>query len=550
MRRKGLRFLSLALAASLLFTACGGGEKKDGGDNAAKASATPQVNRIVTSNMSEPGTLDPAKAQGTHESFPLQHLFSGLTKVAEDGSVQMDLADKIELSEDGLTYTVTLKDGLKWSDGNPLTAEDFEFAWKRVLDPKTESQYAYQLYYLKGGEEFNKGEGKIEDVGVKALDEKTLEVTLKAPTAYFESLMAFYTLYPVSKAVVEANPDWAKDPSTYVSSGAFMLKEWTHNARISMDKNPNFYNADKVKIDGIDLDIIEDQSTVYQKYLAGEYNMTVELPLEVVAQMKEANDPELVIGKNYALYYYNLNPTVKPLNNVKVRKALSLAIDRSVITDQITKGGQIPAETVVPLGVVDDKGVEFAEANKGMVKTDVQEAKKLLEEGLAEEGMAASDVNLTVLYNTSENHKKIAEAIQQMWNKELGININLENTEFQVKIDREQNHQFDISRSGWTGDYLDPMTFVDLWLKGGSNNYVQYDNPDYDKLVKEAQQTTDQKVRMDNMKMAEKMILEDAAIVPIYYYTHPYSVKPNVTGITKTAINYPNVTYAEITLDK
>ncbi|EFM39752.1 oligopeptide-binding protein OppA [[Eubacterium] yurii subsp. margaretiae ATCC 43715] len=560
LKLKGFKFLALALVTALTLTACGGGggtsdkgggeKKPDNNTPAATDVATPQVNRIVSSNMAEPGTLDPAKARGTHESWPLQHLFVGLTRVNKDGKVENALADKIEISEDGKVYKVTLKDGLKWSDGNPITAEDFEFAWKRVLDPKMESQYAYQLYYIAGAEEYNKGKGKADSVGVKAVDAKTLQVTLKQPTAYFDSLMGFYTYYPVSKKVVEANADWAKDPKTLVSNGAFTLKDWTHNSKIVMDKNPNYYEADKVKIDGIDLDIIEDQSTVYQKYVAGEYNMVVELPTEVTAKLRAENNPELVIGPNVALYYYNLNPAVKPLNNVKVRKALSLALDRKVITDQITQGGQLPATAIVPPGLLDDTGKEFSDANKDLIKTDVEEAKKLLTEGLAEEKMTPADVKLTILYNTSENHKKIAEAIQQMWNKELGINTTLENVEFKVKIDRENAHQFDISRSGWVGDYLDPMTFMDLWITGASNNYVNYSNPEYDKLVKEAQTSTDQKLRMDNMKKAEKMILEDMAIVPIYFYTHPYAVKPNVKGITKNAINYPSLINAEIELKK
>ena len=560
MKSKGFKFLALALATALTLTACGGGggtsdtgggeKKADNNAPAATDVATPQVNRIVSSNMAEPGTLDPAKARGTHESWPLQHLFVGLTRVNKDGKVENALADKIEISEDGKVYKVTLKDGLKWSDGNPITAEDFEFAWKRVLDPKMESQYAYQLYYIAGAEEYNKGKGKADSVGVKAVDAKTLQVTLKQPTAYFDSLMGFYTYYPVSKKVVEANADWAKDPKTLVSNGAFTLKDWTHNSKIVMDKNPNYYEADKVKIDGIDLDIIEDQSTVYQKYVAGEYNMVVELSTEVTAKLRAEKNPELVIGPNVALYYYNLNPAVKPLNNVKVRKALSLALDRKVITDQITQGGQLPATAIVPPGLLDDTGKEFSDANKDLIKTDVEEAKKLLTEGLAEEKMTPADVKLTILYNTSENHKKIAEAIQQMWNKELGINTTLENVEFKVKIDRENAHQFEISRSGWTGDYLDPMTFMDLWISGASNNYVNYSNPEYDKLVKEAQTSTDQKLRMDNMKKAEKMILEDMAIVPIYFYTHPYAVKPNVKGITKNAINYPSLINAEIELKK
>lgn len=559
MKRRTLKLLSMVLVSALLLTACGGGatktEQKEGGDAKPEATAnvaTPQVNRIVTNNSSEPGTLDPAKAQGTHESFPMRHLFEGLTKINAEGKVENALAEKIEKSQDGITYTITLKDGLKWSDGNPLTAKDFEFAWKRVLDPKTASEYAYQLYYLKGGQEFNEGKGKKEDVGVKATDDKTLVVTLKAPTAYFDSLLAFYTLYPVSEKVATANPDWAKDPKTFVSNGAFMLKDWQHNAKIVMDKNPNYYDVASVKIDGIDMDILEDSNTAYQKYVSGEYNVLLPLPTEVTAKLKAENSPELVIEKDLGTYYYNLNPAIKPLNNKKVRQALSLAIDRKIITENISKGGQVPATGLVPQGLLDDTDKDFTEANNTAVKTDIEQAKKLFEEGLKEEGMTAADVKLTILYNTLEAHKAIAQAVQQMWNTNLGINVELENVEFKVKIAREKADpkQYQISRAGWIGDYQDPMTFLDMYLTGGSQNDVDYSNPEYDKLIKEAQTSTDQKVRMDNMKKAEKILLDDAAVIPIYFYTQPMAVKPNVTGIYKALTQYPTLTYAQVTLNK
>lgn len=557
MKRKSLKLLSMALISAMLLTACGGGsttpEKKDEGNAENKPAvtdvATPKVNRIVTNNTSEPATLDPAKAQGTHESFPLQHMFVGITRNNKDGQVENALAEKIDISQDGLTYTITLKDGLKWSDGSPLTAHDFEFSWKRVLDPATESHYANQLYYVKGGQAYNEGKGSADDVAIKAKDDKTLEVVLDKPTAYFDGLMAFYTLYPVPKAIVEANPDWAKDPKTLVSNGAFQLKTWEHNAKISMDKNPNFYDAENVKIDGIDMDIIEEQNTAWQKYSSGEYNVNIDLPTEVVGQLKESESPELIIGKDVGTYYYNFNPEKKPLNNPKVRKALAFAIDRTIITDKIAKGGQIPATGVVPIGILDENGKDFGADHQGLVKYDPQEAKKLFEEGLAEENMKPEDVELTILYNTSEGHKAIAQAVQQMWNKELGINVGLENVEFKVKLDREKAGQYDISRAGWVGDYADPMTFMDLWLTGGSFNDAKYSNAEYDKLVKEAMTTTDQKLRMDNMKKAEKILLEEMPVSPIYFYTKPFTVKPNVTGIYKTLTQYPTLTYAEITLN-
>ncbi len=556
MKRRGLKILSMALASALLLTACGGGQQKtEGKDNNSTAMAnvaTPQVNRIVTNNSSEPASLDPAKAQGTHESFPLRHLYEGITKISSDSKVEMALADKIEKSDDGLTYTITLKDGLKWSDSNPLTAKDFEYSWKRVLDPATASEYAYQLYYIKGAQAYNEGKGKKEDVAVVAKDDKTLVVTLEKPTAYFESLLAFYTYYPVSEKVATANPNWAKDPATFVSNGAFMLKDWQHNAKIVLDKNPNYYDVANVKIDGIDMDILEDSNTAYQKYTSGEYNILLPIPTEVTAQLKAQDSKELVIARSLGTYYYNLNPAIKPLNNKKVRQALSLAIDRKIITDNIAKGGQIPATGFVPQGLLDDKGKDFTEANATAVKTDVEQAKKLFAEGLAEENMKLEDVKLTILYNTLESHKAIAQAIQQMWNKELGLNVALENVEFKVKIAREKADpkEFDISRAGWLGDYEDPMTFLDMYVTGGSQNDVSYSNPEYDKLIEEAKSTLDQKVRMDNMKKAEKILLEDAAIIPIYFYTEPYVVKPNVTGIYKALTQYPTLTYAQITLDK
>lgn len=546
MKKKFSMLVSLLMVSIMTLTACGGGQTAE----TKTQVATPQVNRIVTNNSSEPATLDPAKAQGTHESFPMQHLFEGLTRITEEGKIENALADSIEVSEDGLTYTIKLKEGLKWSDGKPITAHDYEFSWKRVVDPATAADYAYILYYIKGAEAYNNGEGSRDDVAVKALDDLTIQVELAQPTAYFDSLLAFYTYYPVQKELVEANPNWANDPATFVSNGAFKLTSWEHNAKITMDKNEYFYNADAVTIDGIDLDILEDQTTSYNKYISGDYNTLITVLPSAVGQLQDEKSLELKLMGDLGIYYYNLNSEVPPLNNVKIRKALGYAIDREVLTNNITKGGEIPASTVVPPGMLDDKGVDFTEANKGTVKTDVQEAKKLLEEGLAEEGMTVEDLNLSILYNTDDKHKLIAQAVQQMWKQNLGVDVTLNNVEFKVKLDMEKAGDYTVSRAGWVGDYQDPMTFMDLWMTGGSFNDANYANPEYDSLVKEAMISTDQKLRMDNMKKAEKMLLEDMAVIPIYYYTHPVLVKPNVTGIYKTLTNYPTLTYAKITLNE
>ena len=537
MNRKLILSLSLILVGIILFTGCSSTTSKSG-------------EKILRSNNgSEPGSLDPALAQGTHESWVLENVFEGLMTFNEKGELVKGMAKDYKISDDGLVYTFTIRDDAKWSNGEPVKAEDFEFAWKRALDPELAADYAYQLYYIKGGEAFNSGEGTMDGVAIKSLDEKTLEVILESPTAYFLELTAFYTYMPVNKAMVESNPDWAKKPETHISNGPFKLTTWEHNAKIIMEKNDQYYNAKKIKLDGIDLDIIEDQNTAWQKYDGGEYHILLDPPTSVVAQLRAEDSKELTLGAQVGTYYYNVNPDVKPLNNVKVRKALSMALDRETIVRDITQGGQIAAEGVIPYGLMDEKGKEFRDGVGNFIEYNPEEAKKLLEEGLAEEGMTIEDFNkekIVLLYNTSESHKKIAQAVQEMWRTKLGIDIGLENVEFQVKLDREKAGNYDISRAGWIGDYMDPMTFFDLWWSGSAFNDVNYNNPEYDKRILESKTLMDQKVRMQNMREAEKLLMDDMAVIPVYFYTQPYVTKPGVKGIIKVAIRYPVITYADI----
>ncbi|NLW41125.1 MAG: peptide ABC transporter substrate-binding protein [Tissierellia bacterium] len=548
MSKKFIILTSLILVLAIIFTGCSS-PSNEGKDPAGNNQTAGGKKILRSNNSSEPGSLDPALAQGTHESWILENVFEGLMTFDENGELVPGMAESYEISEDGLTYTFKIRDGVTWSNGDPVTAEDFEYTWKRALDPELAADYAHILYYIKGAQAYNSGEGSRDDVAVKALDEKTLEVTLEAPTAYFLELTAFYTYFPVNKNVVESNPDWAKDPETHVSNGPFKLVRWDHNAKIVLEKNESYYNADKIKLDGIELDIIEDQNTAWQKYEGGEYHILVDVPTSVVAQLKAQNDPQLNIGNQIGTYYYNVNPDVKPFNNAKVRQALSMAIDCETITENITQGGQIPAEGVVPYGLKDENGNEFRDGVGSLVEYDPDKAKQLFEEGLAEEGMTLEEFNsgqFVILYNTSESHKKIAQAVQEMWRTALGIEIGLENVEFQVKLDREKAGDYQISRGGWIGDYMDPMTILDLWWSESAFNDVKYNNEEYDKLIAESKATDDQNIRMENMRKAEKMIMEDMAVIPIYFYTQPYVVKENVSGITYVPVRYPMITYADI----
>jgi oligopeptide transport system substrate-binding protein len=555
MSKKFFVLMSILLVAAMVFTGCS--KPADAPEVATPDAPTdepapePTGEKILrANNASEPGSLDPALAQGTHESWVLDHSFEGLMKLDQEGHVASGMAEDYKISDDFLTYTFTLRDGIKWSNGDPVTAEDFEFAWKRAIDPELAADYAFQIAdYVKGGNAYLSGEGSLDDVAIKALDDKTLEVTLEAPTAYFLELTAFYTYYPVNKNVVEANPDWAKSADTHVSNGPFYLTEWEHDASLKMRKNDNYYDADKVNLDGIDLTIIDDENTTWQAYEGGEYDLLLPIPQAVVAKMKDEGNPELVLGGEVGTYYFNLNNDVKPFNNAKVRKGLSYALDKATITDKIAQGGQMPAEGVVPFGMFDEDGKEYRDKVGNLIPYDLDLAKNLFEEGLAEEGMTIDDFNskgFVLLYNTQESHKKIAQAAQEMWRTNLGIEIGLENVDFQVKLDREKAGDYDISRAGWIGDYMDPMTFIDLWYSKSSFNDANYNNPKYDELVLKAKSTADQKVRFEAMREAENILMDEMPIVPVYFYTQPYAQKPYVTGVYKPLVNYPRLTYADI----
>ncbi|MDQ0508263.1 oligopeptide transport system substrate-binding protein [Peptoniphilus ivorii] len=556
MRNHKVRLLSIVLASVLLLAACGGGGKNATANNTGNTKTTEGASSaggekiLRTNNKSEPGSLDPAIAKGTHESFVLQHAFSGLMRYNEKDELVPAQAESYDISEDGKTITFTLKDGLKWSNGDPLTAKDFEFAWKRVIDPELASDYSFQITtYVKGAEEYFNGEGSIDDVGIKALDDKTLQVELKSPTPYFLDITAFYTLYPVNEKVVSENPDWAKNPqgTEFVSNGAFKITEWNHNENIQLVKNENFFDADNVKLDGIYFDILEDDNTAYSKYEGGEYDVLIKPAPAVTAKAVQGKDPELQLAKEIGLYYYEFNTTKKPFNNPNIRKALSLALDRKTLVENITQGGEIPAEGIVPFGLDDDAGKDFREANGNLITEDVAKAKELLEKGLKEENMTVEDLkNVTLSYNTDEGHKKIAQAVQAMWKKNLGVEINVENMEFQVLLDNRSSGNFEIARAGWSGDYKDPNTMLDTFVSDNPQNDSKYANTEFDENLKKAAETGDQKVRMDSMKAAEKIMVEDMPIIPIYFYTQPRLQKANVTGVYKPILFYPIFTYADI----
>lgn len=563
MKSKFYLFSALLLVVALLLSACSFSESTSNNNNnnnetesptdsendgtTDEESSSPKVLRL--NNGSEPGSLHPALAQGTHDSWILEHTFEGLTKKNAEGDIQPGMASEWN-TEDGVTWTFTLKDDVYWSNGDPVTAEDFEYAWKHVLNPATAAQYSYQLYYLKGAEAYNSAEEGADlaaleaEVGVKAVDSKTLEVTLAQPTPYFLDLTSFYTYYPVNKKVQEANKDWALEAETHVSNGPFYLADWKHKESIAIKKNDKYYEKDMIKLDEVQFVIIDDENTAWQMYQADELDLVYPLPQDVQGQLMASDDAEFHIGPDLAVYYFNINNTEKPFNNAKIRKALSLSIDRQTIVEHVAQGGQTPAYSIVPPGIPDVNG-DYQENTGKLFEENVEEAKKLLAEGLEEEGLDELP-SFVYLYNTSEGHKAIAEAVQEMWRKNLGVETTLENVEFQVKLDSEQAGDYTVSRAGWVGDYVDPMTFLDLWVSDGPYNDARFKNSEYDELISKAKSTLDQAERMEAMHAAEKILMDEMPIIPIYFYTKPYVLKPSVTGIYDPINSYPQFKYADI----
>lgn len=529
----------LVLGAAL--AGCGGGNQaapeNNQGSNAEAPATGPKVLKL---NLhSEPPTADPGIAEDSTSGTIIRATFEGLTRTAEDGKVHEAAAESIEVSEDGAKYTFKLRDA-KWSNGDPVTAGDFEFAWKRALDPKTASNYAYQLYYIKNGEAFNKGEATMEDVGVKALDDKTLEVTLQNPTPFFTELTAFYTYYPVNKKVVEANEKWATDAATHVGNGPFKLTTWEHKNKLVVEKNENYWDKDAVKVDKIEFSMVEDENTELSMFDNGELDWagapTSQLPTDAIPALKDSG--KMTTQPTAGTYWYKFNTEKAPFNNAKIRKAFAYAIDRQGLIDNVLQAGQLPGTGAVPPSMALNKDGYFKD-------NDVETAKKLLEEGMKEEGITSLPT-VTLSYNTSEGHKKIAEAIQDQWKKNLGVDVKLENKEWKVYIEDLHQGNYQIGRMGWLGDFNDPINFLELYKdKKGGNNDTNWENPKYKELLNQSALEQDPAKRSAILAEAEQILMDEMPIMPIYFYTQSWVQNEKVTGVIVDGLGNVDYKYAD-----
>ncbi|WP_085901446.1 peptide ABC transporter substrate-binding protein [Kiloniella majae] len=497
-------------------------------------------------NGSEPGSLDPQISEGVPSSHILRDVFEGLTAENTDGSLIPGQAESWTISDDGTQFTFKIRDDAVWSNGDPVTAHDFVYAWQRAVAPATGSEYSFLLYPLQNAQAIAGGEEKdLNKLGVKAVNDKTLEVQLEGPAPYFLGMITHSVAYPVHKATVEAHGEAWTRPENMVSNGAFKLAEWTPQSRIVSVKSDTYWNKDTVKLDKVVYYPTESQTTALKRYRAGELDWTYEVPNDQIKWIKENMADEFHVSNYLGTYYYGFNMTKPPFNDPKLRKAFSMAIDRDILTSKIVTAGEVPAYAFVVPGVTGYDPVYSGFKAKDQAARNAEAVKLYEEAGYSKD----NPIEIELRYNTSDNHKKIAIAVASMWKKTFGAKVNLVNEEWKVYLEtRKLKEATQAFRAGWIGDYNDPNTFLELWLSDSGLNDTGFDNPEFDSLLKQAGLEQDATKRKELLMQAEAIFLEANAVAPIYHYVTKRMVKPYVKGWKSNVMDHIRSQY--ITIEK
>jgi oligopeptide transport system substrate-binding protein len=498
-------------------------------------------------NGTEPQSLDPHIATGVPEHHIISAVMEGL--VAKDRKTLMPkpgVAESWTISDDLTVYTFKLRHNARWSNGDAHTAHDYAWSWWRALQPALGNQYAYMLFPIDNAQQYYEGDiSDFDQVGVKALDDYTLQVTLGNPTPYFLQLLDHYSLYPVHQATIlkfgdadERGTRWTYEDNL-VGNGPFQLSEWKINRRIEVQKNGYYWDVDNVRLNNIIFYPTDNVTTEERMFRAGQLHITSSIPADKIQTYKDANDLSLRIAPYLGTYFFRININTPHLSDKRVRRALGMAIDREKLTKNILKGGQIPAYAITPPGTVG----YYADTD---LTFDPSAARTLLAEAGYPDG--ANFPVTEILYNTNEAHRKVAVAIQQMWRENLNLDLELLNQEWKVYLQTESSGNYQISRAGWIGDYVDPNNFLDMFLCDGGNNRTGWCNPEYDNLILEVAPTmTSHEERLAIFAKAEKMLLDDMPILPIYTYTSNYLINSAVKNYDSNLMNHS--VYKDIFLD-
>ncbi len=572
-----------------------------------------QTSSIAVCLASEPDSIDPALNSTSDGATMVSHLFSGLAKWTEDGDgnpvVTADAAEELTegvTNDDGtVTYTYTIKDGVSWSDGKAVTADDFVFAWQRAASVELSADYGYMFEVVDGYEDSRKTDDNgipihpDAELNVKALDERTLEVTLANPVPYWNELLAFPVYFPVRRDVV-ANENWASEPATYVCNGPYRIASWEHNSVIVLEKNESYHNADTVRMERIEFYLSDDQNNMLANFENGAWLLIDSVPNNEIPSLKEKYPEEFVITGQIGTCYvnWNVNENILPEDSTltgaeaeaamaEIRNALSLLYDRSYIAEEIGQAGQLPASTFVAMGITDADGTEFYKnagtsreydgyynVSKDAVGSNYDNAIKILKKYYEWDGERFTNFpTITYLYNTDDTHKAIGEYLQSALGA-LGINMQLENREWNTFLNTRKEGDYTIARNGWIADYNDPICFLDMWTTDSGNNDAQlgkgahkelalydldlteygYDinvkngtwAQTYDILISKIKTCTDNEVRYELMHTAEDMLMATGTITPLYYYTDVYMIDDSVSGFFVNPFGYKFFTYCEI----
>ena len=552
-RRNFLKVAGVS-AAALGLAACGGsksGSTATSGSTAGSTAGGVNTAGFTVQYGSNPETLDPALNSAIDASNTIITIFEPLLLINENNEVIGGQAESWEASEDGLTWTFTMRDGLKWSDGTDLTAKDFEYSFKRMANPDTAAPYAETCLGMIDGFDAAQA-GDPDALNVKASDDgKTLTIVLSYPCSYFDKMAAFAAMSPVQQATVEANGDsWCTSADTFVSNGPYMITDWTPSERIVLTKNPNYvggWDSSKIVSDTITLLLLEDSSASFAAYNSGEAVLIKDVPTDEIPSLTKAEDGgDFYVDTILGTYYVSLNLQRDAFKDAKVRKALSLAIDRDYVANTIMQGTYTTADSIVGPGIVDESGYFHDNGNAPYISADYEanlaEAKKLLEEA----GYPNGEGYPTIEYSTNDAgyHVPLAEYLQQAWG-DLGITLTINKMEWSSFTPARRAGEYDVARNGWVMDYNDPSNMLDLFCSGNGNNDGKYANPDFDAAI-DASKVADSAEHFAQLHKAEDILMEDTGCLPIAYYNDYWLQSPTLKGTWHSPYGYWYLQYGYI----
>lgn len=497
--------------------------------------ALAEKQELVRNNGSEPSSLDPHKVESDVENNIISDLFEGLVSVSPAGEIEPRLAEKWE-NKDNTVWTFHLRPGVTWSDGTAITAQDIVWSWQRLVSPLTASPYASYPgnMHIVNGAEIAQGQKAPETLGVKAIDDVTLEVTLTQPNAAFLAMLAHPSLVPLDKVLISRYGDkWTK-PEHIVTSGPYKLSQWVVNERIVAERNPRYWDNAHTVINKVTYLPISSETADVNRYKAGEIDIVYTVPINQFAQLKKTMGDQLDVSPQLATYYYEFNTTRPPFNDPRVRRALNMALDKDIIAEKVLGQGQRPAWLISQpdIGGVKLHNPEYASWPR---EKRIAEAKKLLSEAGYNE---THPLVFNLLYNTSESRQRIAIAASSMWKKNLGVEAKLQNQEWKTMLDAMHTHNFDAVRYAWIADYDDAATFLNNFRTGDSENTSQYSNPAYDEALRNAAKASDTTARGKFYQQAEDLLGQDVPAIPVYHYVRTHLVKPWVGGFTSDKLGY------------